>query len=73
MLFNKRLIVQVLLNHHMSECVDQGDVGTVFQRQMDIRNTRRFDIARIANNDLGSFLLRLENAAGDNRMRVRAL
>ena len=64
------LVVEVFVDQHVGEGVDQSHVGAVLQRQPLVGDAGGLDLAGIADDDLGALLLGLEDAAGDDRVTV---
>src|SRR5690606_40236420 len=72
-LFRSVPVGQVFFHDGVGQRVDQGDVGTGDQRDVDarpdVRALHQIDAARIADDDLGAFTQALLHARGEYRMR----
>ena len=66
-------VVQLLFQQHIAKSVDQRHVTAVFQLQMLVGNARRFDAARIADDDFCTVFPGFQHATGDDRVGVCAV
>ena len=66
-------VVQLLFQQHIAKGVHQRHVAAVFQLKMLVGNTRRFNTARIADNNFCAVFTRFQHAAGNDRVGVRAV
>ena len=62
------LILKTLFQDHMDQAVDQGDIGTRAELQMDVRLFRQGDIAGVSDDEAGALLHSLTDLHAHHRV-----
>ena len=70
---NVVFVVQLLFQQHVAKGVHQRHVAAVFELQMLIGNSRRFNAPRIADDNFCAVFTRFQHAPGDDRVGVCAV
>jgi len=66
---DERAVFQALVDDDVGERVHERKVAAVLDRHVDVGDARGLDEARVGDDDLGALLFRLDDAAGDDRVR----